>query len=192
MRACPVETEQGDALNRFSSQTMNKCVFKAFFFFGLFRATPEANGGSQAKGRIGAVAASLHHSHSHTKSEPSSWQRQILNQVRPGIKPASSWILVRFVSAEPRWELLRSTKCHTFGTFVLLLGDFAVSNGPKCSAEVLVFAAVKCVWCSRRWWCALRRKCVCDKFHSGLSDGAVGCEFNVNESKVCSKEGVFK
>ena len=25
--------------------------------------------------------------------------------VRPGIKPASSWMLVKFVSAEPRWEL---------------------------------------------------------------------------------------
>ena len=27
---------------------------------------------------------------------------------RPGIEPASSWILVRFVSAEPQWELLIS------------------------------------------------------------------------------------
>ena len=24
---------------------------------------------------------------------------------RPGIEPASSWIRVRFISAEPRWEL---------------------------------------------------------------------------------------
>ena len=35
-------------------------IFFAFFFF--FRATPTAYGSSQAKGRIGAVAASLHHS----------------------------------------------------------------------------------------------------------------------------------
>ena len=38
-----------------------------FFFFGLFafsRATPTAYGGSQARGLIGVVAASLHHSHS--------------------------------------------------------------------------------------------------------------------------------
>ena len=40
-----------------------------FFIFCLFRATPEAYGGSQARGQIGAVAASLHHSHSNTGSE---------------------------------------------------------------------------------------------------------------------------
>ena len=26
--------------------------------------------------------------------------------MRPGIEPVSSWILIRFVSAEPRWDLL--------------------------------------------------------------------------------------
>ena len=37
----------------------------------------------------------------------SSWQRQILNPLsRLGMEPVSSWILVRFISAEPRWELL--------------------------------------------------------------------------------------
>ena len=44
-----------------------------FFFFCLFafsRATPEAYGGSQASGRIGAVAASLRQSHSNVGSEP--------------------------------------------------------------------------------------------------------------------------
>ena len=47
----------------------------------LFR----AYGGSQAKGRMGAIAASLHHSHSNSRSEPhlnlhhSSWQCWILN-----------------------------------------------------------------------------------------------------------------
>ena len=35
-----------------------------FFFFCLFRATPVAYGGSQARGQIGATAASPHHSHS--------------------------------------------------------------------------------------------------------------------------------
>ena len=33
-----------------------------FFFFALFRATPVAYGGSQARGRIPATAAGLHHS----------------------------------------------------------------------------------------------------------------------------------
>ena len=38
--------------------------------FAISWAAPAAYGGSQARGRIGAVAASLHHSHSHVGSEP--------------------------------------------------------------------------------------------------------------------------
>ena len=53
-----------------------------FFFFGLFsylllllvfcpfRLAPEACGGSQARGRVRAVAAGLCQSHSNTRSEP--------------------------------------------------------------------------------------------------------------------------
>ena len=33
------------------------------------------------------------------------WQRQILNPLRPGIKPTTSWILVGFITAEPQHEL---------------------------------------------------------------------------------------
>ena len=48
-----------------------KEVISGFFFsFGLFRAAPAACGGSQARGLIRAVANSLRHSHSHTRSEP--------------------------------------------------------------------------------------------------------------------------
>ena len=43
-----------------------------FFFFCLFRATPVAYGSFQARGRIRAAAASLHHS---------SQQCQILDQL---------------------------------------------------------------------------------------------------------------
>ena len=39
-------------------------------FFWLFRATPEAYGGSQARGLIGAVVAGLCKSHSNTTSKP--------------------------------------------------------------------------------------------------------------------------
>ena len=71
--------------------------FFFFFFFGLFRATPTAYRDSQAKGHIRAIAAGLHHSHSHAGS--------LTHWARPGLKPESSWILVRFVTAEPWWEL---------------------------------------------------------------------------------------
>ena len=39
-------------------------VLFCFFVFCLFRATPTAPGGSQARGQVGVVAASLRHSHS--------------------------------------------------------------------------------------------------------------------------------
>ena len=43
----------------------------AFFCLVVFsRASPGAYGGSQARGPTGAVAASLHHSHSNSGSEP--------------------------------------------------------------------------------------------------------------------------
>ena len=72
-----------------------------------------AYGSSQARGRIRAIAACLHHSHSNTRSELCLWPTPQLMATpdlvtcwaRPGIEPASSWMLVRFVSAEPRWKL---------------------------------------------------------------------------------------
>ena len=56
------------------------CLCKTFIwhlFFGgvclfgwlVFRATPAAYEGSQARSLIGAVAASLHHSHSYARSQ---------------------------------------------------------------------------------------------------------------------------
>ena len=72
-------------------------VRRTFCCLFVFWATPWAYWGSQARVRIGAVAAGLHHS---------SWQRRILTHwARPGIEPMSSWILVGFVTAEPRREL---------------------------------------------------------------------------------------
>ena len=70
-------------------------VFLFFFFFVfVFRAAPAAYGGSQARGPVGAVDASLHHSHSNAGS--------LTHRVRPGVESSSSRILVRFVSAAPR------------------------------------------------------------------------------------------
>ena len=84
----------------------------AFFFF---RATPVANGHSQARGRIRAMAAGPHHSHSKwdpshvCKLHHSSWQHWILNPLsRPGNEPEISWLPVRFISVVPQWELLNS------------------------------------------------------------------------------------
>ena len=48
------------------SKGFHQALFMVTFFF-FFRVAYE---GSQARGQIGAVAASLHHSHSNARSEP--------------------------------------------------------------------------------------------------------------------------
>ena len=45
-------------------------IFVLILFLIFFRATPAAYGGSLARGRLGAAAAGLHHSHSNAGSEP--------------------------------------------------------------------------------------------------------------------------
>ena len=63
----------------------NNVFIFIFFIFLLFRAADAAYGSSQVRGQIRAVADSLHHSNSNTRSEPClqpiphSWQCQILD-----------------------------------------------------------------------------------------------------------------
>ena len=85
-----------------------------FSFFFLFRAIRVAHGSSQARGWIGATAASTHHSHSNSGSKPcllstpqlTAKPDHLTHWVRPGIEPSSSWILFGFVSSAPQLELL--------------------------------------------------------------------------------------
>ena len=100
-------------------------LFFILFYFLLFRATAVAYGNSQASGQIGAAtAASLHHSHTNTGS-PTYW-------ARPGIEPASSWILVGFPSAVPQWEL----------PLVFIFICFLVGNKMKLwTEEILVLSS---------------------------------------------------
>ena len=44
-------------------------IYLFIYYFLLFRATPMAYGGSQARGEIGTVAAGLYQSHSNVGSE---------------------------------------------------------------------------------------------------------------------------
>ena len=55
------------------------CFFFCFLFFVFFKAPSMAYGGSQAKGRIGAVAADLRRNHSNSGSE---WRLQPTPQLR--------------------------------------------------------------------------------------------------------------
>ena len=87
--------------------------FLFFFFFCFFRAAPSAYGGSQARGlssRIcscwpqpqqrGIRAASSTHTTAHRNAG------SLTHWVKPGIEPATSLFLVRFVSTMPWQELL--------------------------------------------------------------------------------------
>ena len=75
-----------------------RCVrvhsFSGFWFcFFCCRAAPATHGAPQARGQIRAAGASLHHSHRTARS--------LTHRARPGIKPASSRILVGLVTTEP-------------------------------------------------------------------------------------------
>ena len=59
-----------------------------------------AYGSSRARGQIGVAAVSLHYSHSNARLELRLWPTSQLTAM-PGIEPASSWILVRFIITEP-------------------------------------------------------------------------------------------
>ena len=86
------------------------CKFSGFFififlFFCLFRTVAAAYGGSQDRGLIRAVTASLCYSHSNSGSElclRAVWlmatPRSLIHWGRSGIEPLSSWMLVRLVN----------------------------------------------------------------------------------------------
>ena len=82
------------------------------FFFFSFRAAPAAYESSQARGWIGAPSACLHHiriwaaPETYTTAQGSA--RSLTHWVRPRMEPTTSWLLVSFVTAEPRQELLSS------------------------------------------------------------------------------------
>ena len=95
---------------------------KTTFFF-LFRAAPAAYGHSQARGPIGAVAA-IHTTVTATPDpifhlHHSLWQHQILNPLSPGIKPAFSWIPVRFITTEPQRAFLHPSSLIDYWSFCL-------------------------------------------------------------------------
>ena len=85
-----------------------------FFFFFLFRAILTAYGSCQARCWIRAASAGLHHSPGNEGSEPGpqhtpqlmAMPDPLIHWARPGIKLATSWILVGFVTTEPGLELL--------------------------------------------------------------------------------------
>ena len=73
----PNITQMGSRITKVQIQVdwfQNPCYLFVYFFchfsFCLLRAAPAAYEGFQARGQIGAIAASLHHSNSNARSEP--------------------------------------------------------------------------------------------------------------------------
>ena len=123
-----------------------------FCFVSFFTATPVACGSSQARGQIGAAAAG--HSHSNTRSklhlqptpQLTATPDPLTYLARPGIKPASSGILVRFLTlwatTGTPWTLVFFSFCNFF-KFSLIMGI----SSTKCkipSTGICYFILVIC------------------------------------------------
>ena len=92
----------------------NRKKHEEFFFFLLFafcfwRQKVRHMYTSRLGVKLEMEAAGLHCSHSNARSELRVRATQSLTHwMGSGIKPASSWIQVTFISTEPQWELLRN------------------------------------------------------------------------------------
>ena len=110
-----------------NTSTIHSFTSSFYFYFSFFfRATPVAYGSSWDRVEWGA--AGLHHSHSNTPS--------LTHQVRPGIKPASSWILVGFVI---RCIPMETPTIHFFFQQVSLQGHNFYCNVPIKQKNLLDF-----------------------------------------------------
>ena len=96
--------------------------------------TPISYGGSQARGLIGATAASLCHSHSNAKS--------LTYWVSPEIEPATSCFLVGFVSTAPWWELVQFLYLLLWLILWSLCSDFV-----SCNILYFEIYFVSCEYC---------------------------------------------
>ena len=82
------------------NQGLGQKLYLTEFFVCLFRATPTAYGGFQARGRIRAVAAGLRHSHSNSGSDLHLWLHH---------SPWQCWILNSLSEARNRTCILTDT-----------------------------------------------------------------------------------
>ena len=89
----------------------SQLILIMLFVCCLFRAPPLAYGGSQTRGQIGAGAAGLHTPQPQQRGIRATFATyttahdnagSLTHRTRPGIEPVSLWMLVRFVSNEPR------------------------------------------------------------------------------------------
>ena len=112
-----------------------------FFFFFVFLWPHPQPMDSQARRQIRAVAAGLCQSQQHqiqascaTHTITHGNARSLTHWgARPGIEHASSWMLVRFVSTEPQWELPK-----LYFSFLIFISLY--SMGPLCMPHCFVLS----------------------------------------------------
>ena len=121
-------------LSKCISFSLSLSFFFFFFLFCLFRAATMAYGGSQARGLIRATTAGLPQqcqiqAASVTYTTAHSSTGSLTHWARAGMGPATSWFLVRFVSAMPWWELHvshYSFDLHFFNEVLILTFYFSI------------------------------------------------------------------
>ena len=99
----------------FTSILQKSKTWNLLLFFSLFRTTPVTYRSSQARGQIGASALSQPQQHqsqvtSTTYTEAFNKAGSLTHWERPGIKPTSSWTLVRFLTC---WATMGTPKIWT-------------------------------------------------------------------------------
>ena len=120
---------------------VSHCCFSfLFLFLGL---KPSHMEFPWARSPIETVADRLHHRQiqatSATYTTAHGNTRSITHWVKPGIEHASSWILVRFISTEPWWEVL------TVILICISLITYDVEHLYMCSFVISVSSVVKCL-----------------------------------------------
>ena len=87
--------------------------FFPFFFFLVFRALPKAYGSSQARGRIGAVPASLHHSLSNARSKPCLWPTPQLTAILDPLSEARDWNHILMDTSQDHYHWATTGTSHS-------------------------------------------------------------------------------
>ena len=126
----------------FRISTIEKVIYIYIYFF--FRDVC-AYRSSQARGQVGATAAGLCHSHSNTVSEcvcnlhTAHGNAGSLTQwARPGIKPASSWLLVIFHVCYC-WATIQTPKKLFYARKVICISSLHVINYKRETYTLLTF-----------------------------------------------------
>ena len=105
-----------------------------FFFFFFLMAAPAVHGSSQGRGQITGAAAALCHSHSNGQSwaAPSTYttahgNSRILNPLKPGIEPASSWTLCQVLNPQSHNKNYWTRKFFIIGAVLCFIGYLTAS-----------------------------------------------------------------